>query len=112
MRGFSSSFAHLVKSMQGEAVPGSRTAVSGMKGALGKASDEAAKIGYLENTPQPKAAKVNQLVAKFRQTALAAHRADETLIADMLKRSTPAQRKTLRAALQQATRNYNQVVGG
>jgi hypothetical protein len=139
MRGFSTSFAHLIKSLQGEDVPGSRTAVDGMKGALAKASGEVAKmdakpqrgtmqrylgkmrgvttaadrlIGYYEHTSSPKPATVNRLVEKFRQTALAAHKADETLIANILKHSTPAQRKQLRAALQRATNKYNQVVGG
>jgi hypothetical protein len=138
MRGFSSSFAHLIKSMQGEDVPASRTAVDGMRGALAKASGEVAKInakpqrgtmqrylgkmrgvttaadqliGYYEHTAHPKAAKVNRLVATFRQTALAAHRADETLISDILKHSTPAQKKKLRAALQRANQQYDKVVG-
>jgi hypothetical protein len=68
-------------------------------------------IGYYEHTSHPKAAKVNRLVATFRQTALAAHRADETLISDILKHSTPAQKKKLRAALQRANQQYDKVVG-
>src|ERR1700750_2227378 len=138
MRGFSSSFAHLIKSMQGEDIPGSRTAVNGMKGSLAKATGEVSKIdakpqrttlqrymgkmrgvtaaadrliGYYEHTSSPKSAAVHRLVEKFRQTALAAHEADETLIANILKHSTPAQRKQLQAALKRANQQYNKVVG-
>jgi hypothetical protein len=139
MRGFSSSFAHLIDSMQGEDVSGSRKAVDRMKSGLAKASGEVAKmnakpqrstlerylgkmrgvttaadrlIGYLEHTSKPKKATVNRLVAKFKQTAVAAHQADETLISNLMKHSTPAQRKKLRAALQKANQKYQQTVGG
>ena len=56
-------------------------------------------------------ATVNRLVERFRQTALAAHKADQTLIANILEHSTPAQRKQLQAALKRANQQYDKVVG-
>jgi hypothetical protein len=138
MRGFTGSYTNLIKSLQGEDVSGSRTAIKGMQGALGKASGEVTKIdakserttlqGYLgkmggvttaadrliayyEKTSRPQARVANRLVANFRRSALAAHQADVTLMRNMLKHATPAQRKKLQAAFQRANQKYQTAVG-
>jgi hypothetical protein len=138
MRGFTADYTSLIKSLQGEDVPGSRKAIEGMKTAVGRATSKAATIdadrqratmqrylgkmrgvttaadrliAYYEKTPNPENAKANQLATRFEKAALAARQADLNLMKDMLKRATPAERKKLQAAFNKANQRFRQAVG-
>jgi hypothetical protein len=138
MRTFSSSYTRLIAAMTRSDIPSCRKAVDTMEEAVSRASDKSLDIdsagqratmqryldrmrgvaiaadrliGYYEDPSAPDAGVENDLIDRFQQAALAARRADEALLNEMLDHATPEQRKQLRALYQRANARFQKATG-